>query len=325
MDKITICRENVRMLGIMRQEEGVWYLEWSASGLEFMTDAQKICAELLGVEEATEEDTYAYLGVFVDEKMTKKIRVERGRKQYTLYENKSPAKVKIRIIKLTEQQYDKVGICGLYADGMLSPTMEAEKKLLFIGDSITAGYGVEGKDGVSEFSTADEDVTKAYAYVTAETLGADCRIIAWSGNGVISRWIPPEEDEPYVENLMPDVFPFEQTGCPDVIVSYLGTNDASYIRQERDREQLFAEKYSTFLCRVHDTYPEAHVLLLCGLMENTLNKRIAGVAEENGFDCLQFPLQDEKDGLGTNGHPGPLIHQKAAEMLVEQLKRMMAW
>lgn len=325
MDKITLCRENVRMLGVMRQEEGVWYLEWSASGLEFITDAQKICAELLGVEETAEEDAYAYLGVFVDEKFTKKIRVERGRKQYTLYESKNLAKVKIRIVKLTEQQYDKVGICGLYADGMLRPTNELPHKLLFIGDSITAGYGVEGKDGISEFSTVDEDVTKAYAYCTAEALHADCKVIAWSGNGIISKWIPPEEDEPKEENLMPDIFPFEQSWCPDVIVSNLGTNDASYTRQKREREQLFAERYTAFLKRVHDTYPNAQILLLCGLMEETLNREIGRVAEENGFSCLQFPLQDEKDGLGTNGHPGPFVHQKAAKLLAEHLKKMMTW
>lgn len=325
MDKTTICRENVRILGLVQEDHGICYLDWSASGLEFETDGGKVCAILKGQENPAGEAYDAYLGVFVEGKFYKKLRIERERKQYILYEGTFPGRMRIRIIKLSEKQYDRIAVLELYADGKIYPTNELHRKIVFIGDSITAGYGVGVKDGISVFDTKDEDVTVAYAYQAAEMLDADCSIIAWSGNGIISRWIPPEEKEADANGLMPDIFPYEQIGQPDIIVSYLGTNDASYTRGDPVRKELFAKQYGMFLRRVHNACPKAKMLLLCGLMESTLNETVARVAETEGYAYLQYPLQKEEDGLGTDGHPGPVVHQKAAKLLVKQLKKMMMW
>lgn len=325
MNRTTIRGENVRILGIVQKENDICYLDWSASGLEFETDGEKVYAELEGKENPAGEAYHAYLGVFVQRKIYKKIRIERERKQYVLYESTCPEKVRIRIIKLTEKQYDRIAIFGLYTDGEICPTKEQYRKIFFIGDSITAGYGVGGKDGISVFDTKDEDVTVSYAYQAAEILDADCSIIAWSGNGIISKWIPLDEDEADREKLMPDIFPYQQIGQPDIIVSYLGTNDASYTRGRSVRENMFVKQYRTFLRRVHNACPDAQILLLCGLMESTLNESVKEVAKTEGYAYMQYTLQDEGDGLGTGGHPGPVIHQKAAMLLVEQLKKMMMW
>lgn len=320
-----VCRENVKVLGLAREDHGTWYLDWSASGLEFETDGGKVCAVLRGQENPDGEALEAYLGVFVDGKFYRKFRIEREKKQYILYEGAGSQRVKIRIIKLTEKQYDRIEILELHADGQICPTDGLHRKIFFIGDSITAGYGVGGKDGISVFDTKDEDVTLAYAYQAAEMVDADCRIAAWSGNGIISRWIPPEENEANVKNLMPDIFPYEQIGQPDIIVSYLGTNDASYTRGEPAREERFVKQYGIFLRRVHEACPKARMLLLCGLMESSLNESVIKAAEAEGCAYLQFMLQREEDGLGTNGHPGPVIHQNTAKLLAEQLKKMMLW
>lgn len=323
MHKIAINKENMRILGIVQANQEVCYLDWSASGLEFETDAQEISIELEGQSSLPEDAYYAWLGVFVDGVCSRKIRVERERKQYTLYQSSSSKMVKIRILKLTEKQYDRIAVMALYADRQCYPTREPNHRILFIGDSITAGYGVDGQDGISTFTTKEEDVTKTYAFRTAETLDADCHIIAWSGNGIISRWIPPERELPDEDGLMPDIFPYGQVEQPDIVVSYLGTNDASYTRKIPEREKLYAERYSEFLNRVRTACPGVPILLLCGLMENTLNPVVAAVAEANGCEYLQFALQEETDGIGTDGHPGPVVHQKAAQLLTERLKKMM--
>ena len=61
-------------------------------------------------------------------------------------------------------------------------------KIEFIGDSITAGYGVDDEVKEHGFSTATEDVTKTYAYKTAAALQADYSIVAYSGHGIISGY-----------------------------------------------------------------------------------------------------------------------------------------
>lgn len=325
MNRTTIHGGNVRILGIVPKEDDICYLDWSASGVEFENNGTMVWAELEGCINPQGEAYHAYLGVFVQGNFYKKIRVERERKQYLLYESASTEMVKIRIIKLTEKQYDRIAFYSLFVNGSICPTEEPNHRILFIGDSITAGYGVLGENNISVFDTREEDVTATYAYQAAETLAADCSVIAWSGNGVISRWIPPEENEADRIKLMPDIFPYQQISQSDVIVSYLGTNDASYTRKNLAREKLFTKQYQTFLRRVHHVCPDAQVLLLCGLMESTLNESIEAVAKTEGYAYMQYTLQEEKDGLGTDGHPGPVIHQKAAMLLTKQLKKMMMW
>ena len=55
-----------------------------------------------------------------------------------------------------------VSYTHLDTDGNIKPTEPKERKLLFIGDSITAGYGVNGEQSDTVFTTKTEDVTKAY-------------------------------------------------------------------------------------------------------------------------------------------------------------------
>ena len=81
----------------------------------------------------------------------------------------------------------------------------------FIGDSLTAGYGVDGINGISTFRTADEDVTKTYAYQAAEMLHADSRIVAYSGNGVLSAGLPRSRIHLIRKTFFPKFFPIYKT------------------------------------------------------------------------------------------------------------------
>lgn len=347
MEKIAIENEHVKLLGRTEKRENIIWLCTAGAGVAFCSNASSIYAELKGIlAEGNElpENTYAYIGVFINakEQPVKKIKVSRKQSRYLLCENKERKTIQIKIIKLTEAQYDKVGICALYADGKVQKAQEGNSKILFIGDSITAGYGVLGKDGISEFTTADEDVTKAYAYITAEKLKADCQIFAWSGNGLLSRWIPPEEDTPAKNALIPEIFPYTDVSLsetlhekrsiwrkeefvPDLIVCNLGTNDASYTREIPIREQQFKEAYRIFLENLRQMYPQAAIMLACGLMETTLNGAIQEVAEETGAFFLPFSQQEKEMGLGTAGHPGVEIQRKTAETLITAIQNVMAW
>ena len=71
-------------------------------------------------------------------------------------------------------------ICLLYtsafAEGSAETLPEKPLKIEVIGDSITCGYGVDDEDENHQFTTATEDVTKAYAYKTAKALDAEYSI-----------------------------------------------------------------------------------------------------------------------------------------------------
>ena len=69
----------------------------------------------------------------------------------------------IRIVKLSEVSDSTFGIVSVDAVGMISPLVATEKKIEFIGDSITCAYGVEGKSSGEPFMTSTENFMKSYA------------------------------------------------------------------------------------------------------------------------------------------------------------------
>ena len=348
-------RNRIRTFGITEIEEKGLRLCWSASGIEFTTSAKEIVIEMEGESKGREED--AFFAVFVNgERMQYKVQVFPGKKECVLYPESSEEEVSIRLLKLTEEQYGKVWISGIRLDGrvwispasfsdtveengeqeestVLSGDAKQKSHLLFIGDSITAGYGVDGVNGESAFCTEEEDVSKAYAYKMAEKLGAEKTIVCFSGNGVLSRWIPAEELQPLTEQILPEIFPYEevkrsialtkQNGecAPDYIVINLGTNDASYTRRISEREEAFVEKYRAFVKRLQEVFPDSPILLLYGVMEQTLMERVKEVAEQCKVEFLPLPLQSPEDGMGAAEHPSEGTQEKMAERLLSFLKK----
>lgn len=348
-------RNRIRTFGITEIEEKGLRLCWSASGIEFTTSAKEIVIEMEGESKGREED--AFFAVFVNgERMQYKVQVFPGKKECVLYPESTEGEVPIRLLKLTEEQYGKVWISGIRLDGRVwispdsfsdtveekgarggravqSGNMKQKPHFLFIGDSITAGYGVDGVNGESAFCTEEEDVSKAYAYKTAEKLGAGKTIVCFSGNGVLSRWIPAEELQPLTGQILPEIFPYEevkrsialtkQNGecAPDYIVINLGTNDASYTRRISEREEAFVEKYRAFVKRLQEAFPDSPILLLYGVMEQTLLERVKEVAEQCKVEFLPLPLQSPEDGMGAAEHPSERTQEKMAERLLSFLKK----
>ncbi len=348
-------RNEIRTFGITEKEEKGLRLCWSASGIEFTTSAKEIVIEMEGESKGREED--AFFAVFVNgERMQYKVQVFPGEKECVLYPESTEGEVSIRLLKLTEEQYGKVWISGIRLDGRVwispdsfsdtveekgaqggravqSGNMKQKPHFLFIGDSITAGYGVDGVNGESAFCTEEEDVIKTFAYKTAEKLGAEKTIICFSGNGVLSRWIPAEENQPLTEQILPEIFPYEEVKrciastkqkgeCdPDYIVINLGTNDASYTRRIPEREEAFAEKYRAFVKRLQEAFPDSPLLLLYGVMEQTLMERVKEVAEQCKVEFLALPLQAPEDGMGAAEHPSERTQEKMAERLLRFLQK----
>lgn len=99
----------------------------------------------------------------------------------------------VRLLKLTEATVGMpllLKAITLEGSGMwLPPPKLPSRRIEFIGDSITCGFGVTGQPYAvtgkpGRFLTEEEDVTKTYAGITAAYFGADARYIAASGRGV---------------------------------------------------------------------------------------------------------------------------------------------
>ena len=67
----------------------------------------------------------------------------------------------------------------------MQPPAAKERRLLVIGDSISAGFGVLCNSSDGTFTPATESAYHAYPGIAARALDADLQDIAYSGKGAI--------------------------------------------------------------------------------------------------------------------------------------------
>ena len=229
---------------------------------------------------------------------------------------------------------------GFLTDGQLTdmdplPT----KKFEFVGNSITCGYGNEGRLG-EPFLFETENHYYGYAQLTMRRLGAVASIIARSGIGAYRNYAGPKTGSPgynmpaqYEHTLYNDQserWDFSRWQ-PDIVCINLGTNDLSTGPYDT---ALLKQGYQTLLKQVRTNNPKAKIVFLCGSMLNgdvlalckkilnevTEEARKAGDKQVYRFD---FSPQDGSLGYGTDYHPSLERHQKMADELTPFLRQLM--
>lgn len=361
MRTISADSKTVKYLGRTLYRDGILWLALSGSGIEFDFSGTGLSVTILGDDNVTAGAEQARIAIYMDDMRIIDDMIVTPQKTYSVIENspaagsslsgKNPADAKhrIRIIKLTEAPMSVFGIKELLVnnDAVLSPTADKALKLEFIGDSITCGYGVDDEDPNHAFSTKTEDVTKAYAYLTARTLDADYSMVSYSGYGVYSGYT--EGDERYVEELVPPYYPLVgysrgtvngkpvtsadwdfSSYVPQLIVINLGTNDDSYCRDVPERQEEFVLYYKNFLKLVHEKNPDAYLLCTYGLMNTRLTpfieKAVSFYTKETAHSRISFlplPMQTEADGYAADYHPHPGTHRKTAEIVSGRIREIL--
>lgn len=250
------------------------------------------------------------------------------------------------IVKLSEADQSTMGIQNINVTcrGNIEPTPAKDLKIEFIGDSITCGYGVDDEDENHSFSTQTEDASKAYAYKTAVLMNADYSLVSYSGHGIISGY--SGDGNKVTEQLVPDYYTklgkSYGTGggikineiewdfskfVPDIVVINLGTNDASYTKNNKDKMNEYRDAYVDFLKLIREKNPDAYIVCTLGVMGTELCKSMHEAVEafksETGdtrVDYMDFAPQAASDGLAADWHPTERTHEKAAQKLAEKLQ-----
>jgi lysophospholipase L1-like esterase len=341
----------VRVLGRTLFRDGIRYLGYSCSAIEFTFTGSRAEAVLWSNSSLFEENLKAWVAVFIDEEETpsKRFRLEQETATYLLYEGKETNTTKIRLVKYSETAFGKVGIVKLLIDSEQPPrpTIQLTRRLEFIGDSITCGYGNEGQWMIDSFHTGQENPWEAYAARTARALEADYHLVSWSGIGIVSNWT--DKELPNEEILMSVQYPFTDRSTeltlasdatelwnhnqfvPDCIVINLGTNDNSYTKGIPERVAIFEEKYYTFIKMVRNKNPYSIILCTLGAMGQELCEAVHGqvrkvVAEgDQRLYSMSFDVQKAEDGIGADWHPSKLTHEKMAVKLEARIRELLNW
>jgi len=186
-----------------------------------------------------------------------------------------PFKATLSLVHTQESRYlaetaagDNVTVVGFATDGFLARPPPAPRKLEFIGDSITAGYGAE-LAAPCQPSVLTNNHALTWAHLLCQDFGAECFVEAYSGIGVVFSYPDPASPpltmpERYHDTLasnhqkgegghpwVVDVDAFR----PDGFLVNLGTNDfccggaknASFV-------QAYEDMYVKFVMEVVQSY-----------------------------------------------------------------------
>ena len=344
----------VKITGHTVQEDGRTWLLSSAAEVSFrVRGATKLRLKLQAddtVRNSALEPLRPRFEVLLDGEKVLDRRLMSEETTVTVFEREEKRNAEVRLIKLSECTQSLMALQEIETDGTISPLPERPLKIEFIGDSITCGYGVEGKNVDEPFTTAAENAEKAYAFRTAEALNMDALLTSFSGYGIISGYtdIPAVRNEaervpiyyekegrnPYclpsgkrIQEIPRDFSAFQ----PDYIVVNLGTNDLSWCGTDRARQELFALKYAEFLKTVCKKNPASRILCILGVMGTGLNPKVqqavGNYCRETGDRKIRVMMLEEqnaaRDGLGSYFHPSEITQRLLAEKVTDAIREWM--
>lgn len=230
---------------------------------------------------------------------------------------------------------------GFELDGELVMTEKPiRKKIEFIGNSITCGYGVEANKAEEPFSDSTSNFLKSYAGLLADALDAEISVVARSGIGIHRNYNEPVDNH---GETMPMVYnraaisekdsSWDFSFVPDLVCINLGTNDLS---TEGYDLEILKRKYFEFFATVRGKYPKAVIVLLSGcmlgekeaLILSDLQKEIVANAKKVGDDKVyqfSFTPQNGSLGYGADWHPSELQQKKMSDELLPFILGLNIW
>ncbi len=250
----------------------------------------------------------------------------------------------IMIQKRTEPLVGRGVFMGFILDKgatLLLPDRRPDRRIEFVGNSITSGFGVMGDSSNCHFSPQTENACMSYASMAARELHADYHLISYSGRGVVRNY--GDKNKTSVDP-MPALYDrvcfFDTTSkwnfakwIPQAVVINLGTNDFS--TEPYPDRNVFEEAYGSLIDRVRSLYPGVTIFCVSGpMIGEPCTSYVREVVEQQqvrqGRDkdvfFIDIPWRDMSDNdWGCDMHPNVYGAEKMAEVVVPIIKLRMNW
>jgi aryl-phospho-beta-D-glucosidase BglC (GH1 family) len=304
---------------------------WSGSNAELNFYGTEVSVTL----KSTGENWFQAI---VDDKPQTPFSVSSTTSTVTLASGLTNGNHKLVLWKRTEASQGEAQFFGFnFGQGkLLAAPTPLERKIEFIGDSITCAYGNEGTSKDQHFTAKNENSYLSYAAITARSLNASANIIAWSGIGISQNY--GGQAGPLMEERYPYTLPYSgvkwdfKNYVPQVVVIDLGTNDFSTTADKTK----FITNYTNLITQVRSNYPNSHIFCTMGPMlwgtglescYSYLNEIVNGFKSkgDSKVSFLEYPQQSESNGYGEDWHPSLTTHQLMANQLTAEIKNKLGW
>jgi lysophospholipase L1-like esterase len=297
-----------------------------------------------------------FFDVSVDGVAGTRIKLTQAASSYQVARGLPNAQHTVVLTKRTEGQVGRVLFRGATTDGKLTDTPGAqERRIEFVGDSGTAGYGADG-NAPCDFTAATENANVAYPMVVGSMLNADVHSISYSGKGIVQNRDMVNDNYKVLPVLWSWTLPVDRdqtdwkpaTWVPQAVVMTIGGND--FFTQILP-EATFNAALVKFIKQVQAAYPGVHVFVgvspmlrddnftgdpaepgtwtLAGDRRRTAGVKYAKDAVASLADArvhyLDLPYDDGSRRFGCDMHMSPATHKFMATPIVAALKAALAW
>lgn len=233
------------------------------------------------------------------------------------------------IERQSEVTLGSVYVCSVSLNGEIAKApAKGDYFIEFVGDSLISGYGIlypnasEGEYSSNPASSAYQDATKAFAYLTAKKLNADYSLVAESGIGIIKS---------YGSRIMSETYAATCAQCYDntlwdfnrnanVVVISLGTNDNVMASKGIITYEQMQQAFIDFLVQIRQRNPYAKVVWAYGAMGLGAKKYVLNALEEvGGEENGYYYVELQYNGDAGAGHPSMAANEKNADTLTKAL------
>ncbi|WNG19206.1 GDSL-type esterase/lipase family protein [Cystobacter fuscus] len=260
-----------------------------------------------------------------------------------------PGEHVIEIVKRTESYAGNIRFLGVSVQGsLLEPPPRPERRMEFIGDSITCGYGNEVRifaptytEPNTGYHSKNEDISKAYGSLLGRKYNAEVITTCISGMGVYRNLNGATGDKAF-PNLYRRIYPGQDKPLwdtklfvPEVIVINLGNNDFN-VRDETKTPSAppakpFQQAYKAFVQQLRGYYPDAKIVCSIGplmndnypvgrkhwtLIQKFVSEMVDSLREEGDSKVYYFAYTPVMtDPYGEDWHPTAEVHAAMAKEL----------
>ena len=304
--------------------------DWANTQIQFRTNATEI-----GLRFNDGSNNY---NVFVDGKLKTILTTKTGDQTYMVTLGQGSHDV--LVTKRTGPNFGVGRFTGLslpQGGAMLDLPALPTRKIEFIGDSYTVGYGNEGPalDCGGNYRPYENSYA-SFAPITARALNAQSHSIAISGFGAVRNYGDANTTSP-----MPMPFYYNRTlmsradlkwkfnsWVPDAVVIKLGTNDFS--TEPSPPTSVYIQGIHNLIQQVNDAYGQLPIFLMAdnSLAKITANLQSAVQQQQSmgnsqvRFVQVNHPPQSQ---LGCDWHPLVSGQQAMSDELVAKIRPILGW
>lgn len=272
-----------------------------------------------------------YVEIVIDQKAFK-IRITKMVDTIDISQFLHKGKHSLMICKSTESGLGYMEFLGLACNKLLPSKPLTERKIEFIGNSITCGYGNDNSTPCRTGWRYDhENAYEGYGPLTARTLHAQWHVSAVSGIGMIHSCCK-------IPVLMPEVFDKMdmrsdsvswnfKNYIPEIVTICLGQNDGI------QDSVTFCGAYVDFIKTIRQHYPSAKIICLSSpmasdkfnpVLKNYINGVVANRNMSGDKNVYKF-FFDKRFTGGCYNHPSSEEDRELADELTGYIRSITNW